>query len=421
MKTIGLVCLFIAILGLSVMQAMAQGPGCSSGKRDEGVYYTDCYPWVSGDGTLGSFHNDTNRLQAAIDAAEGGKLIFNEQKYYINNSLVLHSFSVLEGLSPTWSDGNSGTDDTLNLRITFVGDGNSTTSKVMFSIGENIHDVAIRDLGLYWDLDADGGIERPSYAIAIKAEGDPNHSNSTLFQFENLRIRNFTQGIYIHSLSPGGWQFDNNQLKDSSFEECGTAIHLDALNTGWNMNNVGFASLADQNGLYVEKAGYVNINLMVGNGFYNEQHVPSAGEFIRIAEHGFMNINNANGEAYKKALIIDTPNGIKATPVVLENSDFQECHWDDGGVTKSSVVFNNATVISTGNQYACLNKVARPSVEGMAEVSSTGDKFCFEGDSSCFSSASPFAETSRSGWAIKGWAAGVRTDAVTSHTVRILT
>ncbi len=401
MKTIGSVFLFAAIAVFFTTAVTAQGTGCSGGKRAEGVYYTDCYPWISGDGLLpdGTTPNARARLQRAIDGSTG-KLVFNEDNYYIGGTLNLHSFATLEGLSTVANTTPSG------VRLIQTQDNTS-----VFFIGSDIHDIAIRNMGFYYFRIGASNPIVPTDATAIKAEAANSTTlHSTFFQFDHLRIAHFTRGIYVNSTGDGGWQFDNNHLQDASFEDCLYGIHLNSLNTGWQMNNIVFASNENQNGLKIEKAGYVNINLMVGNGTRDGNGVGIAGEFIKILEHGFVNIQNANGEAYKKTLIIDTPNSVKGTPVILSNSDFQECHWVDGGVTKPSVVFTNATVVSQGNSYACLDKVARPSVEGMAEVSSSGDRFCYEGHAECFSTSSPFLESSRSGWAIKGWHALVRTD-----------
>jgi hypothetical protein len=426
MKAMSLVCLFISIVLFCVTAASAAGTGCytsgaDAGTRGDKIFYTDCFDWVSGDGYLdnGFTNNDHDRLQRAIDAATKdslarGKLIFNEDQYFVDGTLILRSYSVLEGLG---SAANKSTG--IQIRLMETEDNTS-----LFSIGSGIHDVAIRDLGLvyYWVGAVHENPPSSPNSIAIKAEGaNISTPNSTGFQFDHLRIAYFTKGIYVNSSGDGLWQFDNNHIQDSNFELCQTAIHLNTGDTGWHMNNIVFVSGEGQNGLYIQKVGYININLMVGDGTYNEERTERlSNEFIKIEKHGFVNIQNANGEGYKKTLIIDTPyistpGDTKGHPVVIANSDLQECHYTEGKATKSSVVINNGTLISQGNSFACDGKVARPEVEGMAEVYSTGDIFCYPTHSECFDTSAPYLENSRSGWAIQSRFALVRTDGVNNR------
>jgi hypothetical protein len=422
MKAISLVFLFVSIVLFCATAASAVGTGCitagsETGTRGDKIFYTDCFDWVSGDGKLdnGTTNNDRVRLQTAIDTATKsstatGRLVFNEDEYYVDGTLYLNSYSVLEGNgSAVNKSATAGT----NIKIRLMETEDNTP---LLFIGSGIHDVSIRNLGLvyYWVGAAQETPPTNHNSIAIKAEAaNMSTPNSTGFQFDHLRVAYFTKGIYINSTGDGLWQFDNNHVQDSSFELCDTAIHLNTGNTGWHLNNIVFASEANQSGLYIQKVGYININLLVGNGKYNEDQTDRlSNEFIRIEAHGFVNIHNANGEAYKKNLIINTPNSVKSTPIVITNSDFQECHYTESGVVKPSVVITNGTVLSQGNSFACSGKVARPAIEGNAEIYSTGDKFCFEGQSQCFDPAAPFVENTRSGWAIHGTRAMVRTDGV---------
>ena len=430
MKAISLVCLFVSIILFCATAASAVGTGCITsggevGTRGDKIFYTDCFDWVSGDGNIGdafSTNNDQPRLQRAIDAATSGatatgKLIFNEGQYFVKGTLTLHSDSVLEGLGVTANQPppSAGTGPKVRLIET-------TDSTSLFSIGSGIHSVAIRDLGMIYIWYGKGDAPTSPDVTAIKAEAaSSSDPNSTQFQFDNLRIAGFTEGILVNSTGDGLWQFDNNHIQDSIFENCDTAIHLNTWDTGWHMNNIVFVSGENQKGLYLQAVGYININLLVGNGTYNEERTERlSDEFIKIEKHGFVNIQNANGEGYKKTLIIDTPyistpGDTKGHPVIIANSDLQECHYADGKATKSSVVINNGTLISQGNSFACDGKVARPEVKGIAEVYSTGDIFCYPTHSECFDTSAPYLENSRSGWAVQSRFALVRTDGVNNR------
>jgi hypothetical protein len=369
----------------TVALGQGAGTGCSSGKRVDNFFYTDC--WTdTGD--------DTTRLQSAMSAAAGSTLIFNEANYQISGALPVYSNSILEGTAP--AEGSS------NSKITLTVTGGGTQS--VFSIGTGIRAVTIKNLGLY---------ATQANTYGIEALGTTGSASSQLFHFSNMWIKGFTKGIYVHTTDgTKGWQFDDVHVEDVAFDACDDGIYLDTQNTGWQMNNLMFGSAANKNAIHIEYGGYINMNLIVGNGTF-VSGVQAAGEFIRIeGHHGPINMQNVNGEGYKKTLIINGIDSFKTFPIMISNSDLQECHWVDGGVTKPSVVFKNTTVVSQANSYACYGKVARPSIEGWAEVYSTGDKFCYDTTADCFDTSDPYDDSTRSGWAINSAIALVRTDSI---------
>lgn len=377
-----LACFLVSLICAGNISAQSAN-GCSGGKR-LGIFYTDC--WTdTGD--------DTTRLQSAIDAATG-KLIFNEDGYSINDTLTLHSHLVIEGLSTKKYDVSTPTQ-----RITQTAD-----SESVFFIGAGARQISIRDLGLYSD-----GTAVSSNTNGILAEANTGASSGQGFEFTNLRFTNFTRGIFVNSNYPSyGWQFDDAHISDSTFEECQYAIYLNATNTGWEMNNLMFTSAETQNGVWIERGGYVSMNMLVGNGNPTEGF-GDAGEFIHIEYHGPVTIKNSNAEAYERHLFIDGIDGFKYFPIVLTNNILPACPFDAGEDDDASgVVIKNASVVSEGNAYFCIahneSEVSRPSIEGWADVYSTGDKFCLDGESECFS------EGLRSEFAVKSYTAVLRSD-----------
>ncbi len=389
LKGISLLFVLVLFIGSDVM---AQGTGCiivsgsPTGKRADNYFYTDCYA-DTGD--------DTTRLQTAITAAAGSTLIFNESNYQVSGHLDVPSNTTLEGMAA--AEGSSVS------KITLTG-----TNDSIFRIGPGVRAINIKNLGLT--------ATSHTGTIGIEGSAGSGATASGMFHFSGMWIKELAKGIYVHS-SDNYWQFDSVHVEDTAFDHCDDGIYLATQNSGWQMNNLTFGSGADQNAIHIEYGAYINMNLIVGNGTYSgSPAVPSAGEFISIqGHHGLMNMQNLNGEAYKKTLIINGNDSDKTFPIIVSNSDLQECHWVDSGVTKSSVDIKNATVVSQANSYACYGKVARPRVSAWTEVFSSGDKFCFDGTPECFDTSDPYDDSTRSGWAIEGGLAAVRSDSIADY------
>ncbi|HEV7645990.1 MAG TPA: hypothetical protein VGO50_18790 [Pyrinomonadaceae bacterium] len=252
-------------------------PPTPTGQRDDTYFYTDCYLSQSGETT------DKERLQRAIDGARESTLIFNESDYRINGHLTInYPKTTLEGFAP--AEGGV-TISKITLTV---------SSDSIFRIGTGIKGITIKNLGLAASL--------TSNTYGIEALGTTGSNSSQMFHFSNLWIAGFSKGIYAHTTdSVKGWQFDDVHIEDTVFAGCEYGIYLDTQNTGWQMNNLAFSSGEGQNGIHIEYGGYINMNLMVGNGVV----VPNtstylAGEFIRIeGHHGPVTMQNINAEGYK--------------------------------------------------------------------------------------------------------------------------
>lgn len=418
MKTFGILLLFvfvylmtgINVFGDPVPMPTATPSDCTSGQRNDGAFYTDCYPQWSGE------PDDTLRLQRAVDAATG-KLVFNEGDYDISATIKLHSYLTIEGLAPARYVGpvpspTPGTNPTFQARIIL-----NNNNQSVFYIGSGMHQISIRDLGLYYG-DPHSPPSTPTNANGIFAEesnqwvdGVPGSTidmaSSQGFQFNNLHFFNFTRGIYVHSRATNhNWQFDDSHLEDSAFDRCKFAIFFNGNNIGFQINSIVISSGVDQNGIWIRRAGYISMNMVVGNGTIQSGE-PVAREFIHLDKfHGPTSIQNCNGEAYQAELWIKGRN-FRGYPVELINNVLPACpttltdlnaEEDPHGSEEpgepavnfgSAVGFSDATVFSHGNYYACAvtdetADIARPEIKGLSEVVSTADKFCRDLAVECF-------------------------------------
>ncbi len=304
-------------------------------------------------------------IQQDLNPPNGtGKLIFNEPYYYVYDQLDIGASMQLEGLGKSTTFGPS--------IIHFVDDLIGTDTNTLFFIGPNKHHITIRDLGFYNELGS-----TTNGNIAIRIEGhDSTDLNSTNMVFDNLNFENFYKGMYIGATTdPMGWQFDSARLSNTSFTGCQWGVHLKSDNANLELNNVVFNSSKArddagtstdhdaQNGLWIERGGYVMLKYVVGNG-ERVGDVAAAGTFIRIDRHGPVDISNAFGEAYQKELIIDNGpdnfQGYRFIPIMIRNSVLPAC-LEDGSLNESDPVvqIKNATVISEGNNWACNGRHAR--------------------------------------------------------------
>jgi hypothetical protein len=423
MKTLATLFLLTFLLFLTAVAISGQicGPNQNSGKRD-GVYYTNCYPQINGDGpTL-----DTNRIRRAladIHTAGSGKLVFNEPAYYVFGTLTIDSNTTLEGLGSSGESGPSVIHYIPPSCNNCVPDPND---KVLFFIGEDKHHITIRDLGFYNErgFPSNG-------AIAIRAAGEGSSSPSTThIVMDNLVFKHFDTGFLAEATDPNamGWQLDTTQLSNSEFDDCMWGVHLISDNVNMELHNVVFNSAGEkdlevpiagtdqtetlhhdaENGIWMERAGYVIMNYVVGNGERNGTQ-ELAGTFVKINRHSPININNTFGEAFQKELIIDGFDGFRFSPIVVNNSAFPACR-DNGTVDENDplVLINQATVVSEGNTWSC-NGVARAVIKGKSDVYSYGDRFCGDRtqanpNSNCFENGL------RSGFVVRSNNAVLRSD-----------
>ncbi len=343
-----LICLIFTISAFSQIQNPTIPPvagGCDANYQLNKIYYTSCFGKPANT-------DDTNRLQYAINLVVG-KLVFNENNYSISQPLQVHAFRILEG---------QGVNTSLGFPSTRITATSGATSIFKFAAG--VFDVSIRDLGLYF---IPGITARP---VGILAEGTYAQGGSARFQFSNLRFSGLEKGIYVKSINnDGAWQFDSVKLDNATFEDCNTAIEIDAFDSGWHIANVNIVSTAGQYGIRIPRGGYMSLNLVVGNGFTNSppgiEPVPLSENFIEIGEHSVISIQNSVGENFKKNLLINSVQ--KDTPIHLINNAFG-----------NTVEINNSHVVSTGNFYGNAWGKSNPVIKGNSDVFSIGDRFCWQ-------------------------------------------
>ncbi|HEY0428587.1 MAG TPA: hypothetical protein VGC76_12470 [Pyrinomonadaceae bacterium] len=352
------------------------GQSCSGGQR-YGIYFTDCFPLYTGE------TDDTLRLRRAITAAQG-KLIFNETNYSISGHLELHSYLILEGI------GNNPTYPSAFTTTRII---QTTSGESIFLIGDTDQEISIRDLALAGTsfpaskkTDCDKTpVDCPRTNIGIHAYGN---GSSLFFQFSNLRFENFDKGIFVEPIDEKlPWQFDNVRLDHSTFINCNIGVHVNSMNSGWNITSIDmlvpeqYKEGPETMGFFFERSTYTSLNLVIGNGPYplSSTPTPTAGTFIKIIRHGNISIQNAVSESFTSDLVIEGVNSTtKNFPVALINNHFM-----------NGVSIKDSTVTSTGNQFgyydstAGINKVAFADVTGDSVIYSFGDKFCFEGQTPC--------------------------------------
>lgn len=293
-------------------------------------------------------------------------------------AIPLHSHLSIEGMAP----GTYPVSPTQPPVIRLQGDGPGIS---IFKIGPDTRQIAIRDLALIYD----NSFSTASNAAGILAQDTTTASQSSQgFEFTNLRFDRFQYGILVKSVfSPapdgsGSWQFDNAHIENSTFDSCKYGIYLDAANIGWQMNTLMFSSKSGQEGVHIEKAGYISMDFLVGNAD-KVSGQPAAENFIYIKRHATIDIQNTSAEWYKYQLNIDGVQDNKQYPITLINNGFPSCP-KNSVIADSTVRIANASVTSHGNWYGCPGEVARPRIEGLADVYSTGDKFCLDYAAQCY-------------------------------------
>jgi hypothetical protein len=401
------------VLAMSVCLILAI-TNANGGVCGKGITYTSSFPWVSGNGTIttgtvptstinnGIKNNDTIRLKDILTQCQG-KIIFDESEYYINDTLTVYAFRILEG-SGTGSFTKSNTPAYPNNTPVYPSSKIvQMANKPIFRIGSAIYDVAIRDLAMV------GGIATTNTdLIGILAEGGFNQQTGTPsstctatvqdncssinFQFSNLKFDSLNKGIYVNAkdpeTQPGNqssahqWQFDNVSLDHTFFVNCKIGIHLNSYNSGWSMNSLDFlipaggtlnaqtdcdaTCLAGKTiGVYLERNTYTSMNLLVGNG-------PTTGvatALIYVKEHSNLLIQNAVSEIFYKDIVVY--GNTRNQPINLTSNHFQ-----------SGIDIREATVYSSGNQYSAPAVAGYTSAiaRGNSQIYSVGDKFCNEGD-----------------------------------------
>ena len=173
--------------------------GCDSLGRINNVFYTSCFPWQSSDGTIttgsSTVNNDTPRLKYLLESSSTiGKIIFDEEGYYINDSIILYSYRTVigSGRAPINSPTVYGY---ASSRIV-----QTASDKAIFVIGAATFSSAVRDLALVGGIGTTG-------TVGILAQNGTTAATSTLssdFEFTNLTFGSLSKGIYVNAQSYGG-------------------------------------------------------------------------------------------------------------------------------------------------------------------------------------------------------------------------
>ncbi len=384
-----LMCLgFLSFLSVNSISAQSCGGG---------ITYTSSFPWVSGPvnsgghGMIGttSKRNDTIRLNAILTQCTG-KIIFNESEYYINGTLPVYSYRIIEGTGT----GTNVTNGTLFPSLYPSSKIIQTANLPIFKIGTNIVDVSIRDLamiggmvntsGNLFGIYAEGGISsipanngNPTQAPCSPAE--TGNCASLGFRFSNLQFLNLNKGFYINAANNGEWQFDHVTLDHAKFVECIIGIHVKTKNGGLNFSSLDFRvpNGAEQGedgsivgktyGIYLENSTYTSMNWIVGGG-PTSTGPPLATALIYVNQHHNLTIQNSIAEGFRKDIIVESTS--RNYPITLTGNQFL-----------NGVSIKDATVYSTGNHYSAPNSSGSPALaKGVSQIYSMGDKFCNEGD-----------------------------------------
>ncbi len=381
-----LMCLcFLGLLAANSISAQSCG---------DGITYTSSFPRTGTPNlttSQGLKFNDTTRLQAALQCR--GKIIFNENEYYINGTLTVLSYQLIEGTG-------------VGTNVTSVGGslnpGAFAGSKIVqmanlpiFKIGTNIVDVSIRDLAMIGGMSntstslfgiyAESGTSKICNLVA--SPGNPVNTDNCAsigFQFSNLHFFNLNKGFYVNAQNAGEWQIDNMRLDHARFVGCIIGIHLNTLNGGLSASSLDFfipngpaqgtdGSITGKTyGIFLERSTYTSFDWLVGNGNSSTDINNFGSVFIYVKEHASLTIKNAISEGIREDLVVD--GNTRNLPINLTNNQFQ------GGVR-----IKDATVYSNSNQYGSVTTVGElPTIaSGVAQIYSIGDKFCFEGSSNC--------------------------------------
>ncbi len=344
------------LMGLT-NQVRAIDPGCDASKRIHGVYYMSCFARFSGETT------DDERINRAITSMPSGKLIFNEGLYTVDDTIILKPYLTLEGTS-TNTLAETSVPTSSHIKMT-------AANKAIFKIGATVYDVAIRDLGL----------SATTRAGTVGILGEGSYPGASLhFEFSNIRFSGFGTGIKVQALDSGHeFQFDNVKVDHCNFELNDTGIYIDSYNSGWQISSIEFYLGANQIGVDIVRGSYTEINSMIGNG--TVLPVAPAKALIRVKEHGNLSINNCVSEGVEFDLKVD---GISLNyPIYLYNNAFQD-----------KVDISNATVYANANQYGVeypgVPQTPMPVARNSAQISSYGEKFCFEGSAGCSTSGWQF-------------------------------
>ncbi|HMO82454.1 MAG TPA: glycosyl hydrolase family 28-related protein [Pyrinomonadaceae bacterium] len=307
--------------------------------------------------------DDTAAFRSAmayIASKNGGTLNIPDGEYIVSGPVALPSGLVLQGTNGLQSLAATSAINRNNpARITLTGQNRS-----LFTIGECVENVVIRDIELYAQSNVNtNGIE--AFGAYMSAQG---------FHFDRVTFNNFNRGIYAYGLPQTQleWQVDYVNLNACRFiYNRDAGIHVNVKNTNWKIEAGLFINPRAQPGqnadsMHFERAGSVIIQNTFGGGFPQAK----GGTYLKMLDTANITIIGSQTEAMNYSIVYNETNnplaGDYSYPITIVNSVFGE-----------PIVFNaRRTLVSTGTLYG--GNVFR--ADERLRVYSTGDRFCYDGN-----------------------------------------
>lgn len=220
--------------------------------------------------------------------------------------------------------------------------------KVLFRIAGNSPNIVIQNITLV------GKEGRPDQLqtgqVAIRATGESGQFAYGA-RFSNLTIMRFHKGISFEE-SPAtnyNWQYTLIKLDRVNFWEVDTSVHINTINSDWEMTSCSFAAYKDGVAIDLVRSGFLSIMDSQGGGGQAPAGTPPGGTlaadtfiWVRGAagnSHGNITLQNLQSEGFRSALKIDLQD--YTYPITLIN-----CGFGDLVQIRANCVF-----VSVGNTY----------------------------------------------------------------------
>lgn len=296
---------------------------------------------------------------AFIASRGGGTLQIPEGDFSVNSTIALPAGIIIQGISGITTlapINNVVNKNPSRIRL-------SGSNRALFRIGECVENVAVKDLELFGAAnDNTSGIE----AVGAFAP-------SQNFYFEGVVFQNFNRGFYAHALPVNrGWQFDYVKFEHCRFVYNRDAgIYSDVTNSDWKISGGMFLNpqrtpVQNANSMHFEHAGNILIQDTFGGGFVNAV----GGTYLDVTDSANISVINSQTEQVAASFVYNgaqIPNaGDYSYPITFLNNIFGE-----------PIIFKSRrTFVSIGNLYGPKTFQADAAVR----VYSTGDRFCYDGN-----------------------------------------
>lgn len=334
------------------------------------------YDWIATPETPGIYNlkdfgavgdgktDDTIALKSAmafIASRNGGTLQIPEGDFLISSTISLPSGVNVQGISGLTTDAQSNNVIRASpSRIKLRG-----TDRALFRIGECTENVVFKDVELYGEsTDKTYGIE------AVGAFISSQH-----FYFERVSFNNFMRGFYAHSLpiNANAWQFDFIKFNHCRFVYNRDAgIYSDVMNSDWKIEGSFFTNpqrtaTANANSMHFEHGGVI----LIQDTFGGSSSGGVGGTFLDITDSANLTVLNSQTERMTASIVYNGAMlqyaGDYSYPITLVNNIFV-----------NSIIFKaRRTFVSTGNLYGPDTFQA----DAGLRIYSTGDRFCYDGNS----------------------------------------